>query len=130
MTETHVRLNAITKITFVKKHKADYIWKEATPAKKIFFGLLTSVSAKPAGWSTRYDADDCGYNDRMTTDYLLQYNLLYDKERHEIWVKPHVIVCLIDKSEIGHYFDTDEAAMEWIDTIVSDSEHKFAVIGR
>jgi hypothetical protein len=66
----------------------------------------------------------------MSTDHLLQYNLLYDKERHEIWVKPHVIVRLIDKSEIGHYFDTDEAAMEWIDMIVADSEHKFAVIGR
>ena len=130
-TEIHFRLTAITKITFIKKHKADYLWKEAVPAKKIFFGLLTSVSAKPAGWSTRYDAYDCGYNDRMTTDYLLQYpSLAYDKERHEICVKPHVVICLIDKSEIGHYFDTDDAAREWIDKIVSESEHKFAVLGR
>jgi hypothetical protein len=130
-TEIHFRLNTITKITFLKRNKADYIWKEAVPAKKIFFGFLTSVSEKPAGWSTRYDADDCGYNDRMTTEHLLQYrSLAYDKERHEIWVKPHVVICLIDKSEIGHYFDTDEAAREWIDKIVLESDHKFAVIGR
>jgi hypothetical protein len=126
--EIHFRLNAITKITLNKRRPSDYFWKEAQPEVRKFFGLI-KVKAKPAGW---YSVEDEWYDrvPKLTGD-ILEYSWYgFDQAKNEIYVKPHVEVRLMDKSEIGYRFNTDKEAMDWIDGIVAQSEHKFAVIGR
>lgn len=123
-TEVHFRLNAITKIKLRKRQDSGYSWKEATPAKKRFFGLITVSKAKRAGWAY-YESDY-----RNTTESLLSDRYRFDEVKIEIYQRPHVTVRLVDKSEIYSYFDTDDEAIKWIDEIIKESEHKFAVIGR
>jgi hypothetical protein len=128
MTETYFRLNAITKITLFKRRPSDYVWKEAQPEVRKFFGLI-KVKAKPAGWYS--DEDDWYERTPRSTDHILGYSWYgFDQTKNEIYIKPQVEVRLMDKSEIGYRFNTDQEAMDWVDGIIAQSEHKFAVIGR
>lgn len=128
MTEVHFRLNAITRITLNKRRKSEYVWKEARPETRRFFGLI-KVKAKLAGWSS-YE-DDYYDDDPKSTENILQYSWYgFDEAKNELYIKPSVEVRLMDTSEISSRFETDDAAMQWIDEIIAQSEHKFAVIGR
>lgn len=124
MSKVHFKADSITRITLRKRKPSEYYWAASRPEKRIFFGLIISQKALPAGWA--YNEDD-----RTELKDILTYDWYgFDESNHEIYIKPQVDIRLLEKGEISYRFDSDEEAIAWIDDVIAQTEHKFIVIGR
>ena len=125
MSEIHFKLDSITRITLVKRKPSGYYWASPKPEKRGFFGLSRLAKAIPAGWT--YYGDD-RYD--LADDILCHTWYGHDEATNEIYNKPYVEIRLLEKGEIGYYFNSDEEAIAWIDDVIAQAGSKFVVIGR
>ena len=130
---THINLNDIDYIEFTPRKQLNYRWYEYSPPVKKFFGLWTKRKGLEAGWCDRggFHYSFGGRPTRVTTEKLLRDGSRFYSEGLADgiqWFEKTEVYIQKRNSPFAQYFDTDEEALDWIESIKEKSGDKFEVI--
>jgi hypothetical protein len=132
MQKHYFELSKVHSVTLtMERESVDYYWKEAVPARpKKFLGVVIgTLPAVPAGWSEYEEEYEEDYRRRKQKSYFDQYSWYrIDEKTKQIFIKPHVEVRFGYKESIGHRFESDIEAQDWVDELIQSSSKQFHVI--
>ena len=105
-----------------------YEWVDAVPEKRIFFGLIKTKSATPAGF-----LDLCSWKDAIYSAEELEaygYKVYTTDERisSRVCRKPHVKIYLSHELTVEKVFETNQEAQAWIEELKSTSGKTFETV--
>jgi len=127
MQKNYFQLDKVHSITLTYERESSYKWYAEIPAKpKInFLGIQYGMTeAVPAGWS-----DYEGGAWPKHTSYFDGYKWYrVDEVNKKIYHKAHVDIRFSYKEGIGHNFDSNQEAQQWVDELIASSDKKFTVI--
>jgi hypothetical protein len=133
-TQLYFDVDQLCSICLVKERiNGDYTWVDEIHSKQIkLLGFIPigKTKAIPAGWSSRHGSINDPKN-RYDSDYFKQYSWYKVQELPKmVFTKAHVTCTLRNKKEFSRMFESNEAALEWIDHLTAKSGKKFEVIIR
>lgn len=126
--KTFIDYDKIIKVRFTPMHSAGYFWVEPTPEKRCFFGLLLKEEGDEGGWADRFSFMN-GYYPHE--ELLAEKELIFIKDNikdHQWQKRPVVRIELTNGDSFVRYFDTNEAALEWADEVISISNNNLHLI--
>lgn len=122
-TQHYFDISQINRIQLVKENFTSHKWVEASPAKKAFFGLITTQDAHPAGFMD-------SYGDVYTEEHLKRYDYVIrpnpNTGKPEVYSKAYVMVFLKSEHDsICQTFESNEQAQEWVNDLIAKSAKIF-----
>ena len=124
----HFDVEQIIGVKFFPESKAGFDWVEATPEKRIFFGLIPWRSGRPAGFLDLRSYDRTIYTEESLNGYGYKVYSYEERIAQRVCNKPYVTVYLSHDLQVTKRFETDLEAESWIEEIKVTSEKTFEVI--
>lgn len=116
----------ITTIQLRFRNESDYVWVNELPEKrKYFLGFILYEIQKriPAGWTDTPDyVRSYGTKPSSYFDKYDWYQV--DEKAGKIYNKAYVTIHLGPKETVSQYFDSDNAAQEYVNVIIKKSGKK------
>jgi hypothetical protein len=126
--QEHFDVNEIIRIKFFPEHDSRFEWVEATQEKRVFFGLIKTRSATPAGFLDKGSFDGTIYSEGDLIDYGYKVYTTDERINNRVTEKPYVRVYLSHELETHKKFETDEQALEWINELKATSGKTFEIV--
>jgi hypothetical protein len=126
--QEHFDVNEIIGIKFFPERDARYEWVEATKEKRIFFGLIKTRSATPAGFLDTGSWDGAIYTEEKLIGYGYKVYTTDERINNRVTEKPYVRVYLSHELETHKKFETNEEALAWIDELKATSGKTFEIV--
>lgn len=128
MTEINFDVNAIVTVRFYEERPTDYVFVEAKPAIKWFFGLITIKEATKEGFS-----DGDYFSGALTEETLNKYGYkVYPKSErlnNRVCRKARIDVDLEHGYSVSNSFDSDGEALGWAKRLKEISKKTFETVG-
>jgi len=133
--EVHFNLDNIQDITIHPLVNSGYTWCEVEPPIKTLFGLIIVKNGLESGWCSlgggHYTADNQGIPilRRINSEELLIDHVLFDENvnGHQWFLRVKVVV-KASNERYTKYFNTNEEAKEWVESIKDKSNSRFETI--
>ena len=131
MKKHYFEIDKVKSITLTMERETAYRWyEEIKPRPKKFLGIITGYkSAIPAGWNEFDDEEAGDYRYRKSNSYFEQckwYRIDFDQMK--IFNRAHVDVRLEYNDGFGDYFESNEEAQAWVDSLIASTDKKFHLI--
>jgi hypothetical protein len=126
--QEHFDVNEIIGIKLFPEHDSRFEWVEATPEKRVFFGLIKTRSATPAGFLDKRSFAGTIYSEEALINYGYKVYTTDERINNRVTEKPYVRVYLSHELETHKKFETDEQALSWIEKLKATSGKTFEIV--
>ena len=106
----------------------NYEWVDAVPEKRIFFGLIKTQSAAPAGFLDLNSWRGEIYTEKELVDHGYKVYTTDERISSRVCRKPHVKVYLSHDLTVEKVFETNSEARTWIDQLKLKSGKTFETV--
>ena len=127
-TQEHFNLKEIIGIKIIPERDAYFVWVDAVPEKRVFFGLIKSRSAKPGGFMDTSSYDETIYTEEELIRYGYKVYSYEERIEERVCEKPVVTVYLSHDIKCTKKFESDKEALEWVERIKKESGLSFEVV--
>lgn len=124
----HFDVDQIIGVKFFPETAAGYEWVEATPEKRIFFGLIPWRPGRPAGFLDLGSYDGTIYTEETLKGYGYKVYSYEERIAQRVCNKPYVTVYLSHELQVSKRFETDKEAESWIEWLKNTTGKVFEVI--
>lgn len=126
--QEHFDVNEIIGIKIIPESEASFEWVDEIPEKRIFFGMIRTRYARPAGFLDKSSFDEIIYSPEQLIDYGYKVYTSSERINNRVCHKPHVTVYLSHDLSSTKRFETDREAIEWVEDLKATSGKVFEIV--
>ena len=136
MVEETFDINEIIGIKLTEESEVgNYEWVDAVPEKRIFFGLIKTQSASPAGFLDLHSWEGGIYTVEELEEYGYKVYIMDERiiskllpQEPMVFRKPHVKIYLSHELTVEKVFETNREARSWVDQLKLKSGKTFETV--